>query len=140
MTAVSDLRRCGELAFPERVIYAPDGSEIRELLIADGASMVHCTLPAGGVSMAVKHRTVTELWYVLGGAGRVWRCQPDGSETEITVAEGVCLRIATGCHFQFRADADAPLALLIVTLPPWPGMDEAERVPDHWPATVSQAR
>jgi len=112
---------------------APDGSEIRELLALGGGSMVHCTLPAGRVSLAVRHWTVEELWFFLSGRGEVWRRQGEREETT-AVAPGLSLDIPLGAHFQFRALGDEPLTFLIVTMPPWPGADEAVRVPDHWPA------
>ena len=37
---------------------APDGSEIRLLPALAGGSMAHCTLPPGGVSKAIVHRSV----------------------------------------------------------------------------------
>ena len=40
-----------------------------------GASVVHCRLPVGAVSIPVKHRTVEEIWYFLAGEGQVWRVQ-----------------------------------------------------------------
>ncbi|MEW5919110.1 MAG: hypothetical protein AB1762_22085, partial [Gemmatimonadota bacterium] len=54
-------------------VLAPDGSEIRVLCATPRASMAHGTLPPGGVSLAIRHRTVDELWYVTGGRGQVWR-------------------------------------------------------------------
>ena len=54
-----------------RDVLAPDGSEIRLLPQTTGGSMVHCTLPPGAVSLAVTHRTVDELWYVLSGEGEL---------------------------------------------------------------------
>ncbi len=39
-------------------------------------------------------------------------------------------------HFQFRAAADDALVVLGVTLPPWPGADEAIVVTGPWAATV----
>jgi mannose-6-phosphate isomerase-like protein (cupin superfamily) len=111
---------------------APDGSEIRLLLALGGGSVVHCTLPPGGVSRAVRHRTVEEVWYILGGRGEVWRKQ-DGREAVVQAAAGVCLSIPLGTGFQFRTLGDEPLTFLIATMPPWPGPDEAERVADHWP-------
>lgn len=111
---------------------APDGSEIRELLALPGGSMAHCTLPAGGVSLAVSHQTVAEVWYFLSGRGQVWRRQGEREETT-EVGPGVGLDIPLGTHFQFRALGDEPLSFLIVTMPPWPGAQEAVRVPDHWP-------
>jgi mannose-6-phosphate isomerase-like protein (cupin superfamily) len=111
---------------------APDGSEIRLLVALDRGSMVHCTLPPGGVSRAVRHRTVQELWCVVGGEGEVWR--RDGErEATVAVAGGAALSIAAGTHFQFRTRGEAPLEVVIATMPPWPGPEEAERVPDHWP-------
>jgi len=112
----------------DRVIIAPDGSEIRELVRAPTASMVHCRLPAGRTSLAVRHRRVSELWYVLSGAGEIWR-----GGTVVAARPGLSLAIPPGTPFQFRAAPDAALEILITTIPPWPGMDEAERVADHWP-------
>jgi hypothetical protein len=40
---------------------APDGSEIRLLPNVRGGGLSHCTLPAGAVSQAVKHKTVARL-------------------------------------------------------------------------------
>jgi mannose-6-phosphate isomerase-like protein (cupin superfamily) len=35
---------------------------------------------------------------------------------------------------QFRADRSVPLAAVGMTVPPWPGDDEAYEVPGAWPA------
>lgn len=114
-------------------VIAPDGSEIRLLAALQGGSCVHCRLPPGGVSLAVTHRTVEEIWYVLAGRGEVWRKQ--GEREEIVAAQpGLCLTIPLRTDFQFRAAPDQALEILIVTMPPWPGSDEAVRVADHWPA------
>jgi hypothetical protein len=43
-------------------LLAPDGSEVRLLVSTTRGSMVHCTLPPGGVSKAVTHRAVEEVW------------------------------------------------------------------------------
>jgi mannose-6-phosphate isomerase-like protein (cupin superfamily) len=110
---------------------APDGSEIRLLPVLDGGSMVHCTLPAGGVSRAVAHRTVEELWFFIAGEGEVWRRRGALEET-VTVAPGIALTIPLGTHFQFRNTGSGPLEFIIVTMPPWPGDDEATPVEDHW--------
>ena len=119
-------------------ITAPDGSAVHLLLDhqhgATQCSVVEVVLPAGAVSRPVRHRTVEEVWYVLAGAGAVWRCPPDADPPDVPavdVAPGDALVIPTGWAFQFRADADAgaPLRFLCVTMPPWPGMDEAEPAP-----------
>ncbi len=114
------------------VITAPDGSAVR-LLLHDGhgatrCSMVEVTVPPGGVSRPVRHRTVEESWYVISGTGAVWRGPPGVPAADAApapVAPGVALVIPAGWGFQFRADDGAPLVFLCVTIPPWPGMDEA---------------
>ena len=110
---------------------APDGSEIRLLSRTSRASFCHCTLPPGKVSLAVRHRTIEEIWYFLQGQGEVWR-RLDDQEVTTKVRPGMSLTIPTGAHFQFRNTGGEPLTFLIVTAPPWPGNDEAIRVDDHW--------
>ncbi len=110
---------------------APDGSEIRLLGAVRGASVVHCTLPAGRISRAVRHRTVEEIWYMLAGRGQVWRRQ-GRREDIVDVEPGLALTIPVGVHFQFRTVGPEPLRFVIVTIPRWPGAKEAVRVKDHW--------
>jgi mannose-6-phosphate isomerase-like protein (cupin superfamily) len=110
---------------------APDGSEIRTLVELGGGSLCHCTLPPGGTSLAVRHRTVEEMWYCVEGRGEVWR-RHGGVEDVVEIRSGVALTIPLGTEFQFRTVGDVPLRLLIATMPPWPGNDEAVRVSDHW--------
>lgn len=114
---------------------APDGSEIRRLARADGGSLVHCTLRPGQVSRAVRHRGVEEVWFFLGGAGRVWR-QRDGVEEITDVRAGLALTIPPGTHFQFRAVGSEPLVFVVATMPPWPGVDEAVMVSGVWPTEL----
>ena len=129
-------------------ITAPDGSAVRLLLTeAHGAtrcSMVEVSIPAGAVSRPVRHRAVEEVWYIIAGRGRVWHCPPDlpaaAEAAPVGVAAGDAIVIPTGWAFQFAADgnddsaddADAGaggLRFICVTMPPWPGMDEAEILP-----------
>ncbi len=112
-------------------VLAPDGSEIRELVSVSGGSMVHCTLPPGSTSMAVTHRTVEEVWYFMEGSGQVWR-KSENAESVTDVKPGVSLSIETGTHFQFRNTGGDDMRFIIVTMPPWPGEQEAARVEDYW--------
>ena len=112
---------------------APDGSEIRFIIgknhAARRASLVEVTLPPGKVSQPVFHRTVEEIWYILEGKGKVWRCPPtSGPESVdlVSVGTGDALVIPTGWRFQFSADENGPLRFLCYTSPPWPGPDEAQ--------------
>jgi mannose-6-phosphate isomerase-like protein (cupin superfamily) len=115
---------------------APDGTAVRLLLSLAGGSMAHFELPAGAVSHAVTHRTVEEIWFVVSGRGSIWRSQ-DGLERNDLLAPGTSLTIPLGTAFQFRADTDAPLAFVAITIPPWPGMDEAQPVAGPWAPTVA---
>jgi len=116
-------------------VLAPDGSEVRILLALAGGSMAHFRLPPGKVSRAVRHVTVEEIWYVLGGTGEMWLSQ-SGHARIVAVAAGVCLTIPLGTEFQFRASKDGPLTAVAITMPPWPGPEEAVFVPGIWHATA----
>lgn len=109
-------------------VLAPDGSEVRILLSTEGGSMAHFRLPAGAVSKPVRHRTVDEIWYVVSGAGEMWR----SDSGIIALLPGVCLTIPTGVSFQFRAAGNEALAAVAVTMPPWPGDNEAEAALGIW--------
>jgi len=111
-------------------VTAPDGSLVHILAACARGSMARFALDPGCTSKAVRHRTVEELWYVIGGHGEMWR---SGETTIITsLAPGVSLSIPAGVSFQFRASGETPLHVIGVTMPPWPGMDEAETVPGYW--------
>jgi mannose-6-phosphate isomerase-like protein (cupin superfamily) len=111
-------------------LLAPDGSEIRQLVRVDRGSMVHCTLRRGTTTRAVRHRTVDEVWYCLAGSGELWR--GDSAHQEVVrLRAGVSVTIPCGTSFQFRAEQT--LELVIVTMPPWPGADEAVPVEGVWP-------
>jgi mannose-6-phosphate isomerase-like protein (cupin superfamily) len=114
-------------------VIAPDGSEVRVLCRTGRGSMAHFTLPEGAVAKAVAHRTIDEVWYVLSGAGRMWR-RDQSHEEVVELRAGVSLTIPQGTHFQFRADA--PLTAVGTAMPPWTSDDEAYVVEGPWPPTV----
>src|SRR3977135_2519310 len=111
---------------------APDGSDVRVVLVRGCGSLAHFEWGAGRVSRAVAHHVVDEIWYILSGQGQMWRRQAERQETD-PLRAGTWLSIPAGTHFPRRA-ADAPLAAVGVTMPPWPGDDEAYDVPGAWPA------
>ena len=112
-------------------VTAPDGSDVRVLLGLSGGGMAHFELAAGKVAKAVTHRTVEEVWFVLAGHGEMWRKQGDREEI-VPLQPGVCLTIPLGTHFQFRASASESVSAVAVTMPPWPGQDEAVWVSGPW--------
>lgn len=118
-----------------RDVVAPDGSDVRILLQASGGSLAHFQLAQSQVSLAVHHRTVCEIWYIISGRGQMWR-KLDGFENIVDLEPGVCLDIPTGTHFQFRSIGTEPLTAIGVTIPPWPGDGEAVPSTGPWQATV----
>ena len=128
------MRSPGNLAAIDAV--APDGTAVRLLLSLAGGSMAHFELPAGAVSQAVTHRTVEEIWFVVSGRGAIWRRQ-GGVESIDPLGPGTSLTIPLGAAFQFRADPGSALAFVAITMPPWPGMDEALPTQGRWTPTVA---
>ena len=116
---------------PARDVVAPDGSDVRILLGLRGGGMAHFMLAPGQTSRAVAHRTVEEIWYVLGGRGEMWR-KDDQREEIVPLEPGVCLTIPLGTHFQFRALGAESLTAVAITMPPWPGEDDAYEVRGPW--------
>lgn len=116
-------------------VTAPDGSMVRVLAVARRGSMAYFTLPPYGIARAVRHRTVEELWFIISGRGRMWLCGADAERT-IVLENGVSLAIPCNTAFQFRSDSAEPLHAVGVTMPPWPGDDEAHFVAGPWDATV----
>ena len=111
---------------------APDGSEIRLLPEMTGGGLCHCTLPAGKTSSPVAHPNVEEIWYVMSGEGEVWR-KSASEELIVPVRAGSSLTIPPHTSFQFRNTGDTSLCILIATMPPWPGPQEAMNVLGLWP-------
>ena len=118
----------------ERTLTAPDGSDVRVLLALSGGGMAHFELGAGQVSSAMTHRTIEEIWFVVSGSGEMWRKQGEREET-VQLAPGVGLTIPLGTHFQFRASRTEALSAVAVTMPPWPGPNEAIAVAGPWQPT-----
>jgi mannose-6-phosphate isomerase-like protein (cupin superfamily) len=97
--------------------------------------MAHFSMAPGRVSRPIRHRTVEEIWYVIGGRGEMWRRQR-GREEVVTLEPGVCVTIPVGTAFQFRSSGPEPLEAVAVTMPPWPGDDEAQPAQGRWASEV----
>jgi mannose-6-phosphate isomerase-like protein (cupin superfamily) len=115
-------------------VIALDGSQVRLLCGLGRGGMAVFSLKPQQVSRAVAHRTIEEIWYFVAGRGRFWRRL--GETEEIAEVEaGISVSIPTGVHFQYRCDGSEPLVAVAVTMPPWPGGNEAYPVDGIWPAT-----
>jgi mannose-6-phosphate isomerase-like protein (cupin superfamily) len=111
---------------------APDGSEIRLLPSFSTGGLCHCQIARGRTSKPVRHRAVEEIWYILEGTGEMWR--RFGSVERIDQLQaGTAVTIPFQTHFQFRNTGDGDLKAVIVTIPGWPGAEEAVPVEGKWP-------
>lgn len=114
---------------------APDGSDVRHLAHTSVVEMAHFRLAPGRISSATRHRTISEVWFVLSGRGSIWRADGAGNESVVDLFPGVSVSIPVGVSFQFRSDGPGDLDILGAEAPPWPGMDEAVLVDGPWTAT-----
>jgi mannose-6-phosphate isomerase-like protein (cupin superfamily) len=121
----------------QRDAVAPDGSDVRILLEVGGGGMAHFELGPGETAVAIRHRTVEEIWYFLTGRGQMWRMAADGEESIVDVGPGVSISIPLGTTFQFRSFGFEPLSAIGATMPPWPGSGEAIRAHGPWTPTVA---
>jgi mannose-6-phosphate isomerase-like protein (cupin superfamily) len=69
----------------------------------------------------------------------MWRRQGEREEI-VPVESGICITIPLGTQFQFRAFGGEPLSAVAITMPPWPGTNEAFEVRGKWDATPRQVR
>ena len=110
---------------------APDGSRIYPLMRTRQASVGIIELRPNQVTAPVRHQTIEEFWYVLEGTGQLWR-ELDTEEETVELNTGSCVNIPTGAAFQFRSDGERPLRMLMLTVPPWPGPEEAVAADGAW--------
>lgn len=109
---------------------AEDRTLSRTLVEGGCGMMVRRELAAGACTMAVRHRTVEQLWHIIEGAGELWRSQDGESRFDILAAgDSVCIR--PGVQFQVRASSSR-LRALVATTPRWPGPHEAVPVRGVW--------
>jgi mannose-6-phosphate isomerase-like protein (cupin superfamily) len=114
---------------------SPAGAEIRFLLEGETGNMIHATVPPGQVNRATVHATVSEFWHVLSGEGQIWR--RDGAGEETTLLEpGVSIDISVGTAFQYRCTGRDQLQFLCISMPRWPGDEEATVIEGPWNPTA----
>jgi len=114
---------------------SPAGAEIRYLMEGATGNMIHASVPPGQVNRAAVHATVSEFWHVLSGEGQIWRRDATGEGTTALEA-GVSIDIPVGTGFQYRCTGTEPLQFLCISMPPWPGDDEATIISGPWAPTA----
>ena len=76
------------------------------------------------------------------GSGELWSAEGTAEQVN-AIVPGNSLRIPAGTAFQIRADDLEPLVVVGVTMPPWPGADEAWLVAGRWrtePVRIARLR
>jgi|SRR3954452_2996481 len=116
---------------------SPAGAEIRQLIDGETGSMIHSTVAPGQVNRATVHATVSEFWHVLSGEGQIWRQDSTREETAV-LRKGVSIDIPVGTAFQYRCTSVDPLRFLCISMPRWPGADEATVIDGPWQPTAPE--
>lgn len=111
--------------------HSPAGAEVRILLAGERGGMIHSTVAPGQINRAAVHSTVSEFWFILSGEGQIWR-RDDAGEEITALRTGVSVDIPVGTAFQYRCDGGEPLKFICVTMPPWPGQQEATIIDGPW--------
>ncbi|MEP3429673.1 MAG: cupin domain-containing protein [Roseibium sp.] len=114
---------------------SPAGADIRFIMDGDTGNMIHSTVPSGQINRATRHKTVSEFWHVLEGEGQIWRSF-EGTEEVVDLRAGVSIDIPVETAFQYRCTGNMPLKFICISMPPWPGDDEAEFVDGPWVPTA----
>jgi mannose-6-phosphate isomerase-like protein (cupin superfamily) len=118
---------------------SPAGAEIRYLIEGETGNMIHSTVTPGQVNRATVHATVNEFWHVLSGEGLLWRRDSTGEETTV-LRRGISIDIPVGTAFQYRCTGDVPLRFLCISMPRWPGDEEASVIEGPWESTAPEQR
>lgn len=114
---------------------SPAGADIRFIMDGKTGNMIHSTVPPGQTNRATVHKTVSEFWHVLDGKGEIWR--QDGAEERITaLVPGTSIDIPVGTAFQYRNTGTDPLKFICISMPPWPGDDEASYLEGAWAPSI----
>lgn len=114
---------------------SPAGADIRFIMDGTTGNMIHSSVPPGQINRASVHATVSEFWHVLAGRGEIWR--RDGTEQRVTaLVPGVSIDIPVGTEFQYRNTGTEVLQFICISMPRWPGDQEASFVPGPWEPTI----
>ncbi|RAK09485.1 mannose-6-phosphate isomerase-like protein (cupin superfamily) [Salipiger aestuarii] len=120
---------------PEPDTKSPAGADIRFIMDGLTGNMIHSTVPPRQINRATIHATVCEFWYVLEGEGEIWRRHND-EERITSLTKGVSIDIPVGTAFQYRNTGAAPLRFICISMPPWPGDQEASHLDGPWKPSI----
>ena len=104
---------------------APDQLDVQQLAFFDAGEICQFTLAPNRTGRAIRHATVTELWFVHSGTGEVWlRGVADDQPRQL--APGDYFIVTAGTDFQVCNQSTDPLRFLAITTPRFPKDSDAE--------------
>ena len=114
------------------VSIAPDGLEVRVASLTNNGQVSEFRLAPDTTGDAIKHKTVTELWFLVSGHGTVWLGSHNNGEPKVMQA-GEYFVVPPETEFQVRNDhLDQWLKFIALTMPSFPGDGEVIKVPGYW--------
>ncbi len=114
---------------------SPAGADIRFIMAGETGNMIHSTVPPHQINRATVHATVSEFWFILSGLGEIWR-KDKKQERVARLEAGVSIDIPVDTAFQYRNIGDVDLKFICISMPPWPGDEEASHLEGVWEPTV----
>ncbi len=111
---------------------ADDGSMIKSMPSMGGVQSVLCTLGSGEAIQACRHKTVSQVWYVVKGTGEAWLKDTKNVESVFDLTPGTSFTVPLGYSFQFRNTGKSDLDIFIVNTTPWSGDGELIPIANHW--------
>jgi mannose-6-phosphate isomerase-like protein (cupin superfamily) len=114
---------------------SPAGAEICFLMDGEGGNMIHSSVPPRQINKATVHKTVSEFLYILKGEGEIWRDNWEESSVT-TLVPKTTIDIPVGTSFQYRNIGDSGLKFICISMPPWPGDEEATYIEGVWEQTI----
>ena len=114
---------------------SPAGADIRFIMDGSTGNMIHSTVPPRQINRATVHATVSEFWFILEGVGEIWR-KDEKDERVARLEAGVSIDIPVGTAFQYRNIGDVELKFICISMPRWPGDDEASHLDGVWEPTL----
>jgi len=106
--------------------------EIRMLPNLPSGEITHASVRNASTSTPAFLNGSTEFFYVLTGAGELWR-RSDKEEEVVRLLPHRCVSIPPGIHYQFRC-MSPPLVFLVIVAPRWDASHWHEAAEGFWHA------
>ena len=113
---------------------APDGFKVWELADINAGGIAQFQLPAQRVGGAIMHKTVSEIWLIVAGSGKVWI----NGVGEREISAGSYFIVPPQTPFQVRNDSTTEMTVIGLTMPHF-HPEEVVEVEGPWSASADPA-